>query len=63
MSSLGSTLAVKQLSESRVDDGLTGIYSHRLGNRWLVGALPPPTMAKDEVIAWDRQKGRGGRGG
>ena len=38
VSSLGSTLAVKLLSECRVDDGATGIYSHRLGNRWLVGA-------------------------
>lgn len=38
VSSLGSTLAVKLLSERRVDDGAFGIYSHRLGDRWLVGA-------------------------
>jgi len=37
VSSLGSTLAVKMLSSQRVDDSARGIYSHRLGDEWLVG--------------------------
>ncbi|MBD2185778.1 FGGY-family carbohydrate kinase [Planktothrix sp. FACHB-1355] len=35
--SLGSTLVIKLLSSTRVDDAKYGIYSHRLGNLWLVG--------------------------
>lgn len=37
VTSLGSTLAVKLLSHSRVDDASYGVYSHRLGDLWLVG--------------------------
>ncbi|MEA5452522.1 FGGY-family carbohydrate kinase [Leptolyngbya sp. CCNP1308] len=37
VTSLGSTLAIKLLSAQRVDVGEYGIYSHRLGNHWLVG--------------------------
>jgi D-ribulokinase len=37
VTSLGSTLVVKLLSEKPVEDSTRGIYSHRLGNRWLVG--------------------------
>ncbi len=37
VTSLGSTLVLKLLSEHRVDDATYGIYSHRLGHRWLVG--------------------------
>lgn len=37
VTSLGSTLVLKLLSETRVDDARYGIYSHRLGNLWLVG--------------------------
>jgi D-ribulokinase len=37
VTSLGSTLVLKLLSETRVDDSRYGIYSHRLGDRWLVG--------------------------
>ncbi len=37
VTSLGSTLVVKLLSRSRVEDSRYGIYSHRLGNSWLVG--------------------------
>ena len=37
VTSLGSTLVLKLLSDKRVDDATFGIYSHRLGNRWLVG--------------------------
>lgn len=37
VTSLGSTLAVKLLSECRVENSSYGIYSHRLGETWLVG--------------------------
>lgn len=37
VTSLGSTLVLKLLSASRVEDLRAGIYSHRLGDRWLVG--------------------------
>ena len=37
VTSLGSTVAIKMLSEKPVSDPSRGIYSHRLGNRWLVG--------------------------
>jgi sugar (pentulose or hexulose) kinase len=35
--SLGSTLVIKLLSTNRIDDAQYGIYSHKLGNLWLVG--------------------------
>ena len=37
VTSLGSTLVIKLLSQTRVDDSRYGIYSHRLGDLWLVG--------------------------
>lgn len=37
VTSLGSTLVLKLLSETRVDDARYGIYSHRFGDFWLVG--------------------------
>lgn len=37
VTSLGSTLVLKLLSDRRVEDARYGIYSHRLGDRWLVG--------------------------
>ncbi|CAA0807661.1 xylulose kinase-1 [Striga hermonthica] len=37
VTSLGSTLAIKLLSTSRVDDARFGVYSHRLDDKWLVG--------------------------
>ncbi len=37
VTSLGSTLVIKLLSHTRVDDANYGIYSHRLGDLWLVG--------------------------
>lgn len=37
VTSLGSTLVTKLLSHTRVDDPHYGIYSHRLGDLWLVG--------------------------
>jgi D-ribulokinase len=37
VTSLGSTLVLKLLSKQRVDRSEYGIYSHRLGDLWLVG--------------------------
>lgn len=37
VTSLGSTLVLKLLSNTRVDDARYGIYSHRLGDLWLTG--------------------------
>ncbi|XGW00334.1 MAG: FGGY-family carbohydrate kinase [Leptolyngbya sp. BL-A-14] len=37
VTSLGSTLVLKLLSQTRVENMAYGIYSHRLGTRWLVG--------------------------
>ncbi|UZQ53261.1 FGGY-family carbohydrate kinase [Trichothermofontia sichuanensis B231] len=37
VTSLGSTLVLKLLSETRIEVAQYGIYSHRLGDRWLVG--------------------------
>jgi xylulokinase len=37
VTSLGSTLVIKLLSSVRLDADPYGIYSHRLGNLWLVG--------------------------
>ena len=37
VTSLGSTLALKLASLTRVDDGASGVYSHRLSGSWLVG--------------------------
>ncbi|NER00895.1 MAG: carbohydrate kinase, partial [Cyanothece sp. SIO2G6] len=37
VTSLGSTLVIKLLSPTRVDNADYGIYSHRLGNLWLAG--------------------------
>ncbi|XP_031382693.1 D-ribulose kinase isoform X2 [Punica granatum] len=37
VTSLGSTLAIKLLSTSRIEDARYGVYSHRLDDKWLVG--------------------------
>jgi xylulokinase len=37
VTSLGSTLAIKMLSDRPVEDSNRGIYSHRIGDQWLVG--------------------------
>jgi sugar (pentulose or hexulose) kinase len=37
VTSLGSTLALKLLSQTRVENAKYGIYSHRLGSLWLTG--------------------------
>lgn len=37
VTSLGSTLVLKQLSERRIDSPEYGVYSHRYGDLWLAG--------------------------
>ncbi|MCU0534835.1 MAG: FGGY-family carbohydrate kinase [Hydrococcus sp. Prado102] len=37
VTSLGSTLVLKLLSQTRIENSQYGIYSHRLGNLWLAG--------------------------
>lgn len=37
VTSLGTTLAVKVLSKTRIDDPEVGLYSHKLGDYWLAG--------------------------
>ena len=37
VSSLGSTLAIKMLCDQPIFDSASGVYSHRFGERWLVG--------------------------
>jgi D-ribulokinase len=37
VTSLGSTLVLKLLSQTPVENNAYGIYSHRLGDQWLVG--------------------------
>jgi D-ribulokinase len=37
VTSLGSTLVLKLLSKTKIDDNRYGIYSHKLGNLWLTG--------------------------
>jgi sugar (pentulose or hexulose) kinase len=37
VTSLGSTMVLKLLSHTRVEDSQYGIYSHRLGDLWLTG--------------------------
>ena len=37
VTSLGSTLAIKLLSSTFAADSSRGVYSHRLGDKWLVG--------------------------
>ncbi|KHN25419.1 hypothetical protein glysoja_010336 [Glycine soja] len=37
VTSLGSTLAIKLLGNTRIEDSRFGVYSHRLDDKWLVG--------------------------
>lgn len=37
VTSLGSTLVIKALSNKQIEDSSLGIYSHRLGDEWLIG--------------------------
>lgn len=58
VTSLGSTLAIKLVSEVRVDDARFGVYSHRLDDTWLVGgasntggAVLRQLFADDQLVA------------
>uniref|UniRef100_A0A2N9G486 D-ribulose kinase n=1 Tax=Fagus sylvatica TaxID=28930 RepID=A0A2N9G486_FAGSY len=55
VTSLGSTLAIKLLSTSRVDDARYGVYSHRLDDRWLVGGASNTGGAVLRQIFTDEQ--------
>lgn len=37
VTSLGTTLAIKLLSDKRIDDPASGVYSHKVGDSWLAG--------------------------
>jgi sugar (pentulose or hexulose) kinase len=37
VTALGSTLVIKILSDKPISDAASGVYSHRLGDRWLAG--------------------------
>ncbi|PUZ69345.1 hypothetical protein GQ55_2G100500 [Panicum hallii var. hallii] len=61
VTSLGSTLAVKLVSEARVDDARFGVYSHRLDDAWLVGgasntggAVLRQLFTDDQLVALSR---------
>lgn len=62
VTSLGSTLVLKLLSPQRIDDARYGIYSHRLGDLWLVGgasntggAVLRAFFSDAELIEYSRQ--------
>lgn len=62
VTSLGSSLALKLLSKHRVDNAQYGIYSHLLGNLWLVGgasntgaAILSHFFTPDELVQYSQQ--------
>jgi len=62
VTSLGSTLVVKLLSHTFVEDLPSGIYSHRLGDLWLVGgasntggAVLKKYFSKEELVALSQE--------
>ena len=57
VTSLGSTLAVKMLSRTRIDDAVHGIYSHRIGDdTWLVGGASNTGGAVLKALFGDSDK-------
>ena len=54
VTSLGSTLAIKLLSTVRVDDARYGLYSHRLGDAWLVRS-PGERWGQRKLWGWGGQ--------
>ena len=57
VTSLGSTLTVKVLSEIQIEDSNIGLYSHKLGKYWLVGGASntggnvlEKYFSKDQII-------------
>ncbi|KAL5198422.1 hypothetical protein ABZP36_001934 [Zizania latifolia] len=62
VTSLGSTLAVKLVSDVRVDDARFGVYSHRLDDMWLVGgasntggAVLRQLFSDDQLVALSKE--------
>lgn len=55
VTSLGSTLAIKLLSTTRIDDARFGVYSHRLDDKWLVGGASNTGGAVLRQIFTDEQ--------
>lgn len=62
VTSIGSTLAIKVLSQKRIDDPAIGLYSHKVGDSWLVGgasntggAVLAKYFTVDEMIALSAQ--------
>ncbi|CAN6180162.1 unnamed protein product [Urochloa humidicola] len=65
VTSLGSTLAIKLVSEVRVDDARFGVYSHRLDDAWLVGgasntggAVLRQLFTDGQLVASEHRPGR-----
>jgi len=58
VTSLGSTLAIKLLSDHRADDVQFGVYSHRLGDRWLAGGASNTGGAVLKKFFTDDELGR-----
>ena len=52
VTSLGSTLAVKMLSETRIDDALFGVYSHRLGASKVVCQVSPHILVHVKFVVY-----------
>ncbi|KAA8546025.1 hypothetical protein F0562_020524 [Nyssa sinensis] len=55
VTSLGSTLAIKLLSTNKIEDARFGVYSHRLGDKWLVGGASNTGGAVLRQIFTDEQ--------
>lgn len=52
---MGSTLAIKLLSSTRIEDARFGVYSHRLDDKWLVGGASNTGGAVLRQIFTDEQ--------
>lgn len=52
---MGSTVAIKLLSVSRVEDSRYGVYSHRFDDKWLVGGASNTGGAVLRQIFTDEQ--------
>lgn len=57
VTSLGSTLVLKLLSQTRVEDRGAGVYSHRLGSLWLAGGASNTGGAVLRHFFGDRELG------
>ncbi|CAN0891373.1 D-ribulose kinase [Linum grandiflorum] len=55
VTSLGSTLAIKLLSNTRIEDARYGVYSHRLDDKWLVGGASNTGGAVLRTLFTDEQ--------